>query len=96
MDYMKRMIALFTLVLVISISGCLEEDTCKEIENEMTKHNITCKCSTTDFQPFTPEEVEERIDEVKCYCLCTKDGISVKVILLPNDVSSSLEALENP
>jgi|GEM_PF-4013692 len=70
---MRKITAVLTLViiLVILVSGCLENDLCKELEKEMKERNVTCYCTKTNV---IPSEYENLSVEPKCSCLCFTQG----------------------
>lgn len=78
---MKKVIAIACLICaVMFISGCIQTDACKQVEEEMAAKNITCKCSSSDTGGIFPDETENLTEGEKCYCICIKDGISIKAI----------------
>lgn len=77
---MKELIGLACVfILLVSVSGCLS-DACKEVEKEMANQNITCRCSGSDAGNIFPDEAENATEGEKCYCVCIKDGISIKAV----------------
>ena len=77
-------------ILLVSVSGCLS-DACKEVEKEMANQNITCRCSGSDVGNVFPEEAKNATEGEKCYCICIKDGISIKAITpRPNSTVGSI------
>ena len=81
---MKKVIALTALfiIMVISVSGCLGDDICKEIERESAKNNVTCHCVKTDI---IPQEYENLSAKAKCTCLCYSDGVWVNTTVAMSD-----------
>ena len=65
---MKKIIAITILfILIISVSGCLEKDMCKELEKELKNNNAICTCEKTDF---IPEEHQDLPIKSTCNCMC--------------------------
>ncbi len=81
---MRKLMALcMLLVLVIAVSGCLEDDFCRELEQELAKRNVTCRCVRTDFVPI---EYRNASVEPKCSCMCnTENGWVNATIAVPQD-----------
>ncbi len=95
MDCMKRTIALGILfILVISISGCLENDFCKELERELAKNNVTCNCIRIDI---IPEGYENLSAEPKCSCMCYTDYglVNTTIAISESGDYTNPEVLEN-
>lgn len=77
---MRETIAMASvLVLVLLVSGCVS-DACKSVEREMANQNITCSCSSVDTENVFPEEAKNATEGDKCYCICLKDGLTVKAV----------------
>lgn len=63
---------ILVLSLVLLSSGCLQENECSKLENELAKKNLTCKCAPSDV---LPKEFKNRTDvEPKCFCVCKIGG----------------------
>lgn len=67
---------LFGVILVLSVvilsSGCLQENECSKLEDELAGKNLTCKCAPAEV---LPKQFENRTDvEPKCFCVCKIGG----------------------
>lgn len=76
------------LILILSVSGCIS-DACQSVENELANQNVTCKCSSSDVGNVFPDEAKNATEGEKCYCVCFKDGLTIKAVTpKPNDTLS--------
>ncbi len=91
---MKKVVALFILFLVVlSISGCVENNFCKELERELAKNNVTCHCVPTKF---LPEEYENISAEPKCSCLCYSNGVWINTTIAIAGNETTSKVLRSP
>lgn len=93
---MKKITPVIILfALVISVSGCLEDDFCKELERELANNNVTCHCVRTDF---VPEEYKNLSAEPKCSCVCYTDygWVNTTIAVSESGDFTTPEVLESP
>jgi hypothetical protein len=92
---MKKLISLFALALVILVSGCLEDDFCKELERELGENNVTCHCVRVEI---IPEGYENLSAEPKCSCICYTDygWVNTTIAVSESGGYTTPKVLESP
>jgi len=67
----KVVAILLILMFIIFASGCISDE-CKDLEKELGKKNLTCKCAKSTVMP---KVFENRTDvKPKCFCVCNING----------------------
>jgi len=67
-----KVVAIFLILMfIVFASGCINDE-CKDLEKELGKKNLTCRCAKATI---TPKLLENRTDvKPKCFCVCNING----------------------